>query len=101
VTKAITPDKLPFQIPDIQVFYLMSTPYRFAPDGESLIFLKEGAVEGARNFYQVHLTTGRERPLTNLETGLRTRSFDVTPGGEIIFDRLRENSDLVLIDLPR
>ena len=30
-----------------------------------------------------------------------TRTFDVTPdGSRIVFDRLRENSDIVLIDLP-
>ena len=29
------------------------------------------------------------------------RTFDVTPDGQrIVFDRLRENSDIVLIDLP-
>ena len=30
------------------------------------------------------------------------RNFDVTPDGkEIVFDRSRENSDIVLIDLPK
>jgi hypothetical protein len=30
------------------------------------------------------------------------RSFDITPDGkQIVFDRLRENLDIVLIDLPR
>jgi hypothetical protein len=30
------------------------------------------------------------------------RTFDVTPDGKrIVFDRLRDNSDIVLIDLPR
>jgi hypothetical protein len=30
------------------------------------------------------------------------RTFDVTPDSkEIVFDRLRDNSDIVLIDLPR
>jgi hypothetical protein len=29
-------------------------------------------------------------------------SFDVTPDGkQIVFDRSRENSDIVLIDLPK
>jgi len=29
------------------------------------------------------------------------QTFDVTPDGkQIVFDRLRENSDIVLIDLP-
>ena len=30
------------------------------------------------------------------------RTFDITPDGkQIVFDRLRENSDIVLIDLPK
>ena len=30
------------------------------------------------------------------------RTFDITPdGNRIVFDRLRENSDIVLIDLAR
>jgi hypothetical protein len=29
-------------------------------------------------------------------------TFDITPDGkQIVFDRLRENSDIVLIDLPK
>ena len=100
VTKAITPDKVSVPIPDIRVSYLTSTPYRFAPDGNALIFLKEGAfVGGARNFYMTDFKTGQERQLTNLGTGFLTRSFDLMPGGKIVFDRLRESSDLALIDL--
>jgi len=73
------------------VSYLTSTPYRFAPDGNALIFLKEGVfVGGARHFYMTDLNTGQERQLTNLETGFVTRSFDLMPGGKIVFDRLRE-----------
>ena len=101
VTKAITPDKVAVPIPDIRVSYLTSTPYRFAPDGNGLIFLKEGAaVGGAVNFYMVDFKTGHERQLTNLDSGFLTRSFDLMPG-RIIFDRLRENSDLAVIDLVR
>jgi Tol biopolymer transport system component len=102
VTKAITPDKVSVPIPDIRVSYLTSTPYRFAPDGNALIFLKEAAVDGgALNFYMMDLTTGQERQLTDLDTGFLTRSFDLMPGGRILFDRLRENSDLAVIDLVR
>ena len=101
-TRAITPAGTPVPIPDIRVSYLMSTPYRFTPDGTGLIFVKEGAfIGGARNFYAVDFTAGRERQLTNLDTGFAIRSFDLIPEGGIIFDRLRDNSDLVLIDLPR
>jgi serine/threonine protein kinase/Tol biopolymer transport system component len=102
VTKAITPDKVSVPIPDIRISYLTPTPYRFAAGGNALIFLKEGvAVGGDLNFYMTDLKTGQERQLTNLEAGFVTRSFDLMPGGKIIFDRLRERSDLVLIDLVR
>jgi len=31
-----------------------------------------------------------------------TRTFDITPdGSQITFDRLKDNSDIVLIDLPQ
>jgi serine/threonine protein kinase/Tol biopolymer transport system component len=102
LTKAITPDKVSVAIPDIRVSYLTSTPYRFAPDGNVLIYLKEGAfAAGARNFYMVDFKTGHERQLTDLDARFLTRSFDLMPGGRIIFDRLRENSDLAVIDLVR
>ena len=64
--------------------------------------LKEAAVDGgALNFYMMDLKTGQERQLTDLDTGFLTRSFDLMPGGRILFDRLRENSDLAVIDLVR
>jgi len=54
-----------------------------------------------QNFALLDLTTGQQRPLTNLGRQIVTRSFDVSPDGkQIVFDRYRQNSDLVLIDLP-
>jgi len=103
LTKAITPEKVPVPLPDIRVNYLMETPYRFVPDGSELIFVKEGAfIGGGRNFYALNLRTGQERQLTNLKTNLQMRTFDVTlDGKQIVFDRLRQNSDIAVIDLPR
>jgi hypothetical protein len=44
----------------------------------------------------------RSRRLTHLENRAAMRTFDITPDGkQIVFDRLRENSDVVLIDLPK
>ena len=40
LTKAITPDKASYSIPDIRVYYAMSTPYQFTPDGGALVFVK-------------------------------------------------------------
>ena len=53
-----------------------------------------------KNFWSFDLATGRERPLTRLGRGLVIGDFDISADGrEIIFDRMREESDLVLFDL--
>lgn len=98
VAKAITPDRFAFSIPNIRVYYAISTPYQFTPDGTALVFVKPTA---AINFHLVDLKTGQERQLTDMEPGSSIQSFDVMPDGKIIFDRLRENADLALIELQR
>ena len=46
------------------------------------------------------LATMESRRLTQLDQGAEIRTFDVTPDGKrIVFDRLSEHSDLVLIEL--
>ena len=53
-----------------------------------------------QDFWVFDLETGRSRQLTNLQPGFAVRSFDVSPDGkQILFDRARENSDIVLIEL--
>ena len=53
-------------------------------------------------FWLVNLETGARRQLTDLRPGRATRSFDLTPDGKrILFDRVQENSDIVMIDLPQ
>jgi Tol biopolymer transport system component len=50
----------------------------------------------------VDLETGRARQLTNLKSGFSNRGFDISRDGQrIVFDRVRENSDIVLIELAR
>jgi Tol biopolymer transport system component len=47
------------------------------------------------------LATKKTRQLANFNSRAM-RTFDITPDGkQIVFDRLRENSDIVLIDLPK
>jgi hypothetical protein len=55
-----------------------------------------------QQFHVIDLETVQERRLSNLKPGFTLRSFDVSPDGtQIVFDRVRENADLVLIDLKQ
>jgi hypothetical protein len=50
----------------------------------------------------IDLTTGHTRRLTSLRGGESLLRFDVSADGRrILFERARENSDIVLIELPR
>ena len=99
--KAITPDKAPVSVPDIAVMYLGS-PYRFVPHTNSMVFLPATGDIRTRNFYLVDLNTGKQRQLTDLRPGYLMEHFDVSPDGkQIVFDRIRDNSDIVVMDLEK
>ncbi len=56
---------------------------------------------GPQDFWLLELPTMQTRQLTQLSKSDTMRTFDVTPDGQrIVFDRLRQNSDIVLIELP-
>ena len=72
---------------------------RFTPDGKALIYMSGALV--AQDFWWLDLATKKTRQLTRLRQRDAMRTFDVTPDGKrIVFDRLRDNADIVLIDLP-
>jgi Tol biopolymer transport system component len=97
--KAITPSGVPVVIPDIRLDAI-STTYRFMADG-SLIALG-GPGRGVQNFFQVDLQTGERRQLTNLKGGFAIQNFDVSLDGKhIVFDRVGDNADIVLMTLAR
>jgi hypothetical protein len=55
-----------------------------------------------QDFRLLDLTTNRTKLLTRLTRHATMRTFDVTSDGKhIVFDRLEDNSDIVLIDLPK
>jgi Tol biopolymer transport system component len=53
---------------------------------------------GNKNLWLVDLETGMERQITSFSRNFVIREFDISSDGqEIVFDRVQENSDLVLI----
>jgi len=73
--------------------------YRFLPDGTGLVFLP---FIPSLDFWLFDFASKTSRQLTRLSNQGALGTFDITPDGKaIVFDRSRENSDIVLIDLPK
>jgi Tol biopolymer transport system component len=95
---AVHPDGTPAKLPDISV-QRAGERARFLPDGSALVYML-GSSTAAQDFWLLDLATMRSRRLTRLNNPAAMRTFDITPDGrQIVFDRLRENSDILLIDL--
>jgi eukaryotic-like serine/threonine-protein kinase len=95
---AMHPDGTPAKLPEINV-QRQGERARFLPDGTGLVYMLGGTMAG-QDFWLLDLSTMRSRRLTQLNNPAAMRTFDITPdSSRIVFDRLRENSDIVLIDL--
>jgi serine/threonine protein kinase/Tol biopolymer transport system component len=96
--KAITPERQPFPLPEIHVT-MGGNRYRFLTRGNALVLTQSSQRDFG--FWLFDLATGGLRRLASLRPGREVKSFDVSPDGKLIlFDRFRDNSDVVLIDLP-
>ena len=93
---AVRPDGTKVEMPPIQI-RRDGERLRFMPNGQALIYM-QGAMR-AQDFWLLDLRTMKTRPLTRFTERDSMRTFDVMPDGKrIVFDRLRDNSDIVLID---
>lgn len=96
---AVRPDGGAVQLPPLSV-RREGERVRFLPDGKGLVYMEGGG--RLQDFWLLDTVTMKTRPLTRLENRGVMRTFDITPDGtQIVFDRLLENSDIVLIDLPK
>jgi Tol biopolymer transport system component len=97
--QAVAPDGAAIDMPPIGLSP-NGERLRFMPDGKSLVYTQ--GVFRSQDFWILDLATKKSRPLTQLNNPAVMRTFDITPDGkQIIFDRLRDNSDIVLIELPK
>jgi Tol biopolymer transport system component len=97
---AVRPDGTSVPLPAIRVLSGGGGRARFHPDGKSLVYL-DGPV-GDQNFNLLDLATKKIRRLTKFSNPATSNTFDISPdGSQIVFDRVRERSDVVLIDLPK
>jgi len=96
---AVRPDGTSVKLPEITLRRL-GERVRFLPDGKSLIYM--GGLLASQDFWLLDLASMKSRLLTRLQNRATMRTFDVTSDGkQIVFDRLRENSQVVMIDLPK
>jgi Tol biopolymer transport system component len=95
--KAIGADGKPHRLPEL-ILSRGENRFAFLPGRPVLAVLKGEFLH--KNFWLIDLTTGQQRQLTNFSRDFLISDFDISPDGkEIIFSRLKENSNVVLIDL--
>ena len=94
--RGVRPDGSPVPMPEVGV--RNGGAHRFLPSGLGLVYLQQ--VE-TKDFWLLDLVTGTRRQLTDISDRGYLDTFDITPDGKfIVFDRSRQNSDVVLIDVP-
>jgi Tol biopolymer transport system component len=69
--------------------------------GELALVVLRGEIQH-KNLWSINLQTRAERQLTSLPDDFEVREFDISADGtEVVFERVQERSDVVLMDLPR
>jgi Tol biopolymer transport system component len=97
VLRGVRPDGTAVAMPEVRV--RRGGAHRFARNGSGLVYLE--GIE-SKDFRFVDLETQKTRQVTGFSDRGFLNHFDITPDGKyLVFDRSRQNSDVVLIDLPK
>src|SRR5262249_40788905 len=92
---AVTPDGRAVDFPPVKTFG-EGILHRFMPSGDSLVYMT--AEGNSAEFRMLDLATGGQRSLGKGDYS-GGASFDILPdGSRIVFSRLRQNSDIYLIE---
>jgi Tol biopolymer transport system component len=95
--RAVTAGGAPVPLPNL---ILTRGARHLAFLGEDAVIILKGDISH-KDFWSFDLKTGHERQLTNLGRGSTIGDFDISPDGrEIVFDRVREQSNIVVFNLP-
>jgi Tol biopolymer transport system component len=71
----------------------------FLPGGKKLAVLR-GEINH-KNLWLVDVETGVQQQLTDLPADFDVRDFDISPDGkQVVFERVQDRSDIILMDLP-
>ena len=94
--RLVDPDGESVEAPLMQV-RVGGERYRFVPGRLQLIYMLDNN-SARQSFWMYDVATKKTRQVADFDL-LGTRTFDVTPDGtQIVFDRVRDNADIVLID---
>jgi hypothetical protein len=89
-------DGSPIALPEV---WVRPGGYRFLPDGSGIVYLPRIY---ALDFWLLDFATKQTRQLTHLTNQGAIRTFDITPDGKsIVFDRVRQNADVVIADVRK
>jgi Tol biopolymer transport system component len=98
--KAVNADGTPHALPRL-FLNRGSRRLDFLGADEDALVVLQGALSH-KEFWVIDLRNGEKRPLTDLGPGPLIGDFDVSAdGGTIVFDRVREQSDILRIDLAK
>jgi dipeptidyl aminopeptidase/acylaminoacyl peptidase len=99
--QAVRPDGTAVPLPHIQIPSAGGGGrFRFLPNSKTVIYVNAPA--GENDFSRLDLNTNTIKRMSRLSSPATIGTFDITPDGtRIVFDRLRENADIRLIDLPK